>query len=230
MNELLEQLEIPWQPKPAVVVVGRMNPPTRGHYRVIDAAKAFARSELPGSRVVVVVIGGSKSDADKRRNPLSVEQRINFMKSSGAANGVEFLTATNAFEAFEAVRRAGYEPLAIAAGSDRVESYIKLLDKFFLGKNGERQKHLVVPGLDRDMDSDEVLSEEGFNKILDMIEDDDVDEEGLLKYISGSLARHAVKTGRKKAFAYLTKLEKKPKLAELMFNAVQKSLGGGNVE
>ncbi len=218
-----------WQKKPAVVAVGRMNPPTRGHYKVIDAMKAFARAKLKGAKVIVVVVAGSKSDADKARNPLTGEERISFMKSSGSANGVEFLMAPNAFKAFEAVRAAGYEPIAVAAGSDRIDEYLAMLDKYFKDRNDQPQKHLKVDGLDRDADSEDGVDGEALDKIIEMIEDGDFEEEAVTKLISGKLARRAVKTGRKKAFAYIVKLEGKPALASKMFDKVAKSLGEQNV-
>lgn len=222
MTDLLESSE--WQPTPAVVAVGRMNPPTRGHYKMIDQMKEFARKKLPGAKVIVVVVAGSKSDADKQRNPLSGEERVSFMKNSGNANGVEFLIAPNAFAAFTAVRQAGFEPVAVAAGSDRIDEYLKLLDKHFKDKNGNPQEHLKVPGLERDADADDGVDGEALDKIIEMVEDGDADDSKLLPLISGKLARRAVKIGKKKAFAYITKLEKKPKLAEILFKKVKNAL------
>jgi nicotinamide mononucleotide adenylyltransferase len=187
--------------------------------------KAFARTNLKGAKVVVVVIAGSKSDADKARNPLTGEERISFMKSSGHANGVEFLVAPNAFKAFEAVRAAGYEPMAVAAGSDRVNEYLSLLDKHFKDKDDRPQKHLKVEGLERDADSEDGVDGEALDKIIEMIEDNDFEEEALTRLISGKLARRAVETGKKKAFAYIVKLEDRPALASKMFDKIAQAMG-----
>ena len=70
------------------------------------------------------------------------------MKNSGRANGVVFLSAANAFAAFNEVRKAGYEPIVVGAGSDRIKGYISLLDDKFLDAKEKKQKHYELPGLE----------------------------------------------------------------------------------
>lgn len=130
--------------KKVAVIIGRFNPPTSGHYMVIDQVKKFIRSNRDAgleASPVVIIIGGSKSDADKKRNPLSVDERQTFMAASGNANGVTFFSAVNAFAALALLREKGLEPVAVAAGSDRIDDYIKILDKHFLTPAGEPIKH-----------------------------------------------------------------------------------------
>lgn len=222
----------PKQKKNVVVAVGRFNPPTRGHYKVIGAMKSFIRSNPKlnlEATPVVVIVAGSKSDKDKGRNPLSASDRRTFMESSGRANGVKFLTATSAFDAFVKVREAGMEPLAVAAGSDRLPGYIKMLDDYFTedgtsAKAGGKQvKHHSVEGLDRDADRDADDGESYYQKVVDMINDGDEVSDDM---ISGSLARFAVRNEERKAFAYIVGLDKKPKLANQMFDKIQEALGG----
>ncbi len=224
MNEnLYEEDKGPgFQSKKVAVMVGRMNPPTRGHYKVINAMKAFIRDNpklgLEASPIVVIV-AGSKSDADKKRNPLSGEERQTFMSSSGNANGVKFLIAPNAFAAFAKVREAGFEPIAVAAGEDRAPEYTRILDKHFTD-GGKPVKHHII-SLDRDFDTEHEDGDAYFSKVIDMINDGDkVDD----NQISGSLARYAVKNDEQKAFAYITGLEKKPKLASTLFKKVKEAL------
>jgi hypothetical protein len=203
-----------------------MNPPTRGHYKVVNAMKAFIRDNpklgLEASPVVVIV-AGSKSDADKRRNPLSGEERKTFMESSGKANGVKFLIAPNAFAAFAKVREAGMEPIAFAAGEDRADEYKRILDKHFT-KNGSPVEHHAIK-LERDFDSEHDDGENYFRKAVEMINDGDEVSDDM---ISGSLARYAVRNGEEKAFAYITGLEKKPKLAATLFKKVKEAIGGAD--
>lgn len=224
MNEnLYEEDKGPgFQSKKVAVMVGRMNPPTRGHYKVINAMKAFIRDNpklgLEASPIVVIV-AGSKSDADKKRNPLSGEERQTFMSSSGNANGVKFLIAPNAFAAFAKVREAGFEPIAVAAGEDRAPEYTRILDKHFTD-DGKPVKHHII-SLDRDFDTEHEDGDAYFSKVVAMINDGDkVDD----NQISGSLARFAVKNDEQKAFAYITGLEKKPKLASTLFKKVKEAL------
>ena len=117
-EDLFEEETVGEQPKKAVVMVGRMNPPTAGHYKVIDLMKKFERTNK-GVTPIVVVVAGKETSKDLKKNPLSAEDRVKFMTASGKANGVKFIIAPSAFAAFEEVRKAGYEPYGIAAGSDR---------------------------------------------------------------------------------------------------------------
>jgi hypothetical protein len=204
----------------AVVAVGRFQPPTRGHYKVMGAMKAFIRDNHDlnlAVQPVVVIVAGEKTGADKTKNPLTADERKSFMESSGNANGVKFLIAGSAFAAFEEVRKAGFEPIAIAAGTDRAAGYLKMLDKYFTKADGTPIKHMVVPGLERDQDDDVNDGDDAFDMIIRMINDgDEVDD----AQISGSLARYAAKKGEAKAFAYIVGLEKKPKLAEKLISKI----------
>jgi hypothetical protein len=224
MDEQLFEAEGPgMQTKKVAVMVGRMNPPTRGHYKVINALKAFIRDHKElglDAMPVVVIVAGSKSDADKSRNPLSGEERKTFMESSGKANGVRFLLAPNAFAAFAKVREEGMEPIAFAAGEDRAKDYLRILDKSFT--NGDKPiKHHVI-NLSRDFDSEHDDGEEYFKKVIQMINDGDEVKDD---QISGSLARYAVRHDEAKAFAYIVGLESKPALASKLFKKVKESLG-----
>lgn len=215
--ELFEAAEtVGQQTKRAVVMVGRMNPPTAGHYTVIDKMKAFSRKN--GSVTpIVVVVAGKETSKDLAKNPLSAEDRIKFMTASGKANGVKFIEAPSAFAAFEEVRKAGYEPFAIAAGSDRAPKYLEMLDKYFTAKDGSKLEHVVVPGLEdrADPDDDGTPSEE----VLELAEKG---EDIPIHLISGSMARLAVKLGYKKAFAKV--LGVKQELADMIFKKVDAAL------
>ena len=223
MDYILEET-VGQQPKRVAVAVGRLNPPTRGHYKVIDAMKAFIRANPKlnlEAMPVLVIVAGEKTSKDKSKNPLTAEERKSFIEASGKANGVKVLTSSSAFAAFEDVRKAGFEPIAVAAGSDRAAKYIELLDKYFKTDDDKPIKHYMVPGLDRDQDDEVADGPEAFDMIARMIEDgDEVDD----AQISGTLARYLVKNGKEQAFAYVVGLEKKPKLAKQMFDKVKAAL------
>jgi len=205
------------QSKRAVVMVGRMNPPTAGHYKVIDLLKKFAR-ENKGVVPVVVVVAGKETSKDKSKNPLTGEERVKFMQASKKANGIQFIISGSAFAAFEDVRKAGYEPYAIAAGSDRASKYLEMLDKYFTGPDGKKLEHVIVPGLkDREDPDDEGTPSE---EVLELAEKG---EEIPLHLISGSMARLAVKLGYKVAFAKILGVDQK--LADLIFKKVEAALG-----
>ena len=224
-EEILLEETVGMQQKRAAVMVGRLEPPTAGHYKVLDAMKQFIRkSKDPKLDVaVLVVVAGEKTSKDRSKNPLSAEERVKFIEASGRANGVIVLTAKSGFAAFEEVRKAGYEPIAVAAGSDRAEGYIELLDKYFTDPNGGKIKHMRVPGLDRENQDGKTNQKTGaMNKALD-----DLKKGGALDVaeISGSMARRAVELGYEEEFAQIVGLEKKPKLAKLMFDKLKASMG-----
>lgn len=234
MNDIDTQLELnalfedmsPMGNKKVAVVVGRFNPPTKGHYAVINMVKKFIKSNPKlGLDVspVVVVIGGSKSDLDKKRNPLSVDERLSFMKGSGKANGVTFMSAINAFAALAQCREQGMEPIAVAAGTDRIDDYIKILDKNFKTPDDQPIKHFKIH-LERDEDA--TLTKKGdkaaaIDSTLTNMKNDGHIETDL---VSGSLARRAVELGYEKEFAEIVDLADKPALAKKMFDKVAASI------
>lgn len=209
------------QKRRAAVVVGRFNPPTIGHYAVFDKVKEFIRKngDLRLDAIpIVVIVDGKKTGADKNKNPLTPQERISFMEASGKADGVKFLVAGSAFDAFHAVRKAGFEPIAIAAGSDRADNYLELLDKYFKDDRDRVIDHYVVK-LDRDADSSEIDSEkdQSLDDILQYM-----DQDIPVDMVSGSLARHAVKKDSLDKFAIITGLT--PKLAALMFKKIKSAM------
>lgn len=215
MTDLLEET-LPAQSKRAVVMLGRMNPPTVGHYKVIDAMKKFVRLNKDVTPFIVV-IAGKETSKDLSKNPLSAEDRIKFITASGKANGIKVISSSSVFAAFEEIRKLGYEPFAVAAGSDRAKKYIELLDKYFTD-DGKKLPHEVVPGLQEreDPDDEGTPSEE----VLKLAEDG---EDIPLYLVSGTMARLAVKLGYKEAFSKIVGLPRN--LSDLMFEKVKKALG-----
>lgn len=215
---LFEKLE-PAKARRAVVIVGRFQPPTIGHYRIINLAKKFIREnkhlEL-FTKPVVVIVDGKKSSLNKRENPLSVDERIYFMQHSTLANGVEFLSASSAFDAFNEARKAGFEPIVIGAGSDRVQGYLDLLDERFVDAKGKKQTHYSLHGLDSRKELKP--NEESLSKIKD-------ETNPQISQVSGSLARTAAELGYFEEFVKLTGLEKNIPAAKKMFNAIKKQIG-----
>lgn len=225
---LLEDLA-PMANKKAAVVIGRFNPPTKGHYAVIDSVKAFIRKNKEMNLYaspIVVIIGGSKSDEDKKKNPLTVSQREAFMKASGHTNGVIFMSAPNAFAAFAKLREEGFEPIAIAAGTDRANDYIRMLDKHFVKPDGSAIKHIKIH-LKRDetaIEKDKDAKKAAMDSALETAKSEGSEIE--TDAISASLARRAVELGYEEEFAQIVGLENKPILAKKMFKAIKNSLGG----
>jgi hypothetical protein len=214
LNIVFENM-LPQQDKKVIVYIGRFSPPTAGHYYAINQMKKFI-SDHPKLGLeftpVVVVVGGSKSDLDLKKNPLSVDLRTKFMKASGNADGVVFLTATNAFTAFEAIRTAGFEPIVITGGQERVADYITLMDKYLKTPDDKPIKHQALKLL-RDEEAVDLSGSEKLNAMDKLLNSGDIE----IDNISGSLARRAVELGFKPEFAKIVGLESKPALAAKMF-------------
>lgn len=218
--------------KRVAVVIGRFNPPTKGHYELINKVKTFIKAhpdlKLEASPVVVV-IGDDKKEKtaeDMLKNPLSVHDRILFMQSSGQVNGVQFTKAKNAFEAFTGLRNNDMEPIAIAAGSDRAQDYLRILDQYF--KDGEKPiKHVKIE-VGRDEDAVSTKKDVKADSIDDTLAAMKDGDDPALEAVSGSLARRAAELGYFEEFAKLVGLESKPKLAKTLFNKVRKALAAGN--
>ena len=209
---ILEDLR-PAQNDRAVVIIGRFQPPTIGHYKIINLAKKFIRENKDLSlftKPVIVIIDGKKSSKNKKENPLTVDEREYYMKHSGRANGVLFLSAANAYDGFNAVREAGFEPIVVGAGSDRAKGYIDLLDDKFVDRNGKKQKHYELPGLatrHQVNDPHKITSEPDVSKV------------------SGSLARHAAALGYFDEFVTITGLEKNIPAAKKLFKQIKSQIG-----
>ena len=212
---LTEAKLYPSQKTNAVVIIGRFQPPTKGHYKIIDLAKKYARTHkelLLCPSPILVIIDGEKSSKDKKINPLSVDERRYFIQNSGKANGVIILDAKNAVDAFNQVRKAGYEPKVIGAGSDRIDGYLKILDEMFKDEFDKKIKHFTLDGLEEreEKDIDGTLKASG--KIA-------------LTKVSGSLARRAAELNYFDEFVDITGLSKNIPAAKKMFKLVRYAVG-----
>lgn len=119
--------------KNGAVFLGRFNPPTIGHYNVIDKMKQYITSHKDyniNPIILIVVIDGVESGKDKSRNPLSAKERIRYMQANKSCNGCKFIIAKDAINGFNKVREAGFEPVFIAGGSDRVDNYMEILENY----------------------------------------------------------------------------------------------------
>ena len=108
-----------------VLSFGRLNPPTVGHLKLIDKVKSTAKAK--GADAIIWV---SKTQ-DSRKNPLSAQDKVKFLKS--AVSSVNIVAANNRVRTFiEAVKEADgkYDELIVVAGSDRVQEFQKLLNKY----------------------------------------------------------------------------------------------------
>lgn len=193
---------VPAQKKRAVVVVGRFQPPHCGHNMVIGKAKSEFKDGKYDA-VVVVVVAGKKTGDNSSVNPLTAEERIKYLSYLKNSNGVKFLIANTAFEAFVKVREAGYEPVVVIGGKvgdeDRAKTYKDILDKHFNNDDGSKIHHQAI-SIERDLQSDSVSG------------------------VSGSIVRAAIAADRHDDFIDWVCMDNKT--AEAMYKILRARLGG----
>lgn len=103
------------------VAFGRMNPPHRGHVDLIKRTMAAAPKHL------IVVSRGQ----DKKKNPLSADQKVEFIKK--AMPRVNVVAATDKMRTIIEVLKSidgKYDEVVIALGDDRKENFEALLNKY----------------------------------------------------------------------------------------------------
>jgi nicotinic acid mononucleotide adenylyltransferase len=141
--------------KHAVFSFGRFQPPTTGHAIVIGNVAQIAAADISGadayifpssSQNIMDVYLRSKKyqymlkkhvfwSYDGNENPLSIYQKIHYLKLMHGQSGVRFINTTrhgcrNMFSVIDALVSAGYERLSFVVGSDRVKEFTRLMKKF----------------------------------------------------------------------------------------------------
>jgi hypothetical protein len=175
---------------------GRMNPPTIGH------AEVFKTMAGQGGDFQIFV----SQSQDKKENPLSYEEKVNFIKKihpQYAGHIVENRELNTVVKVASYLYEQGYRNATFVAGSDRLDSFKKLLTQY----NGvEGKAH-------------------GFYKfdVLDFASagERDPDSEGV-SGVSASKARAAAATNDLEAFKEATGAGE---IAGKMFAAVRQGMG-----
>lgn len=104
-----------------VFAFGRMNPPTVGHEKLVDAIKAHA--EKVGGEAHIYL---SKSH-DKKKNPLDYETKHTFAKKA-FGNVVKHTPegSSNVFGILKHLHNQGYTHATLIAGDDRIQEYKRI--------------------------------------------------------------------------------------------------------
>lgn len=189
----------------AAVFVGRFNPPTIGHYFVLDRLKDYIVShpELNVSpEVFVIIVDGEKTGQDKTRNPLSKDERVDLMSKSKSGQGCKFITAGTSVEGFNQVREQGYEPVLIAGGPERVSNYVHMLQDY------DPSYDRIAFTVKRNK-----INPDDASSLFQHLSSDDIN------VMSGTLARKAALAGDKKAFSTITGLSGED--ADKLFNLIK---------
>lgn len=191
--EMFEQQE---SPKHAAFCFGRMNPPTVGHGQLINTV---AKASQGGDYFIFV-----SQTQDSKKNPLDYATKVKFIKAlfpQQAGHVVYNPELKTIMQVAEWLYNAGYRSVTFAAGSDRLDSFKKLLTDYN-GKEGGNVYYKFdsinfVSSGDRDPDADGIAG------------------------VSASSAREAASQGNLEAFAQATGAGK---LAQPLYDAVRKGM------
>jgi hypothetical protein len=180
--------------KQAVLAFGRLNPPTVGHAKLVDKL-----TSIDGDHYLFL----SQTQKPKT-DPLDFATKLKFAKQFFPSVNVGHQSVRTPVQALEMLQSLGYTDVVFIAGSDRVDGFQAMFDKY----NGQPDKSGKVPfkfdtlkvvsAGERDPDADDVSG------------------------MSASKMRALAAQGELESFA---KGVPDPKLAKTMFNAVRKGMG-----
>jgi hypothetical protein len=106
-----------------VMGTGRLNPFTRGHKALVEKLKEAAQEFK--ARPILFIIDGEKTSLDKRKNPLTGDQRSQLVRRLYPDLDVDVVSSP--FEALEVLDLQGLKPKAWVVGSDRAKGYQRLI-------------------------------------------------------------------------------------------------------
>ena len=138
--------------KPVVFAFGRLNPPTIGHQKLIERIITIAK-RVKGLPVLYV-----SASQDKRKNPLTVKQKVDYLKKV-YPRGIKILPAIGSERTFMEILKnrfdKKYTDVYMVAGSDRVAEFKRLI-KQYNGKDYNFDTTEVVSAGERDPDAEGV--------------------------------------------------------------------------
>ena len=135
--------------KPVVFGFGRLNPPTIGHQKLIERIITVAK-RVKGLPVLYV-----SASQDKRKNPLTVKQKVDYLKKV-YPRGIKILPAIGSERTFMEILKNRFDKkftdIYMIAGSDRVAEFKRLI-KQYNGKDYNFDTTEVVSAGERDPDA-----------------------------------------------------------------------------
>lgn len=135
--------------------LGRMNPPTIGHGKLLDTLQSKA-----GRNAYRVYLTQTQ---DKKKNPLNYTEKVKFVRKMFPKHARYIMLnkkVKNVMDAATAMFEEGYVNVVMVVGEDRVKEFDLLLNKY----NGVSARHglynfksiKVISAGDRDPDADDV--------------------------------------------------------------------------
>jgi len=198
----------------AVFTFGRFNPPTIGHEKLLKVLGNAAQKERGMNFVNVAHVYTFMSHSqDKKKNPLSHDQKMMFMKLMFPKHRQTFVKskARNALEALVQLHdMKKYSRAVMVVGSDRVSDFNTLLNRY----NGVKSKHGLYQ-----FDEIKVIS----------AGERDPDAEGV-EGMSASKMRAAVADGNYDVFKMGIPASVSEKDCKKLYDAVAKGMGVSSVK
>ena len=127
----------------AVMAFGRMNPPTIGHQKLVDKIKS-----LPGDPYLFL----SQSQKPKT-DPLDFQTKLKFAKYFFPGITIGSPQVKTIIQALDKIHDLGYKNLVYVAGSDRVDDFETLINKYNGGEGYNFDSIQVVSAGERDPDA-----------------------------------------------------------------------------
>ena len=168
---------------------GRMNPPTTGHEKLMNEL-----AKKSGKHSYRVYLSQSK---DNKKNPLDFKYKVKTVRKFFPKNARQVMLDRNVKNVFDAVTEIyndGYKNVSMVVGSDRVNEFKTLLNKY----NGKKGRHglynfskiNVISAGDRDPDADDV-SGMSASKMRKLASDGDFTQfsQGLPRSVSNNEAK-----------------------------------------
>jgi hypothetical protein len=143
----------PEQEKHHVFAFGRMNPPTVGHGALVDKVKEVAKANNADHSIVL------SHSQDPEKNPLSPEEKLKHAGRFFPDTNIQAATKESPtfIHQLRDLHKSGVTHMTMVAGSDRVEEYQKLLNRYNgPGKDFNFKSVNVVSAGERDPDAEGV--------------------------------------------------------------------------
>ena len=152
--------------KKLIFAFGRFNPPTSGHGKLMREVISQARKNNANHIVY------ASASQDKRKNPLDVNTKVKFMKKMFPRNKIQAAGGTQrTFMEILKFYDKMYGEIIMVAGSDRINEFQKLADKYN-GKEYNYKSIKVASSGERDPDA-EGVSGMSASKMREMAKNDD---------------------------------------------------------
>ena len=129
--------------KTAVLAFGRMNPPTIGHKKLADKV-----ASIPGDPYIFVT-----QSQKPKTDPLAFADKLKFAQASFPNVKVGSSDVKTIIQALQKIEAMGYDSIVYVAGSDRIQDFTTLINKYN-GKEYNFKDIQVVSAGERDPDAE----------------------------------------------------------------------------